>query len=474
MGRLDNDGDAVDPATQNPGTTQDNDQMKADNRQKMDDKRAEDERKEKAEAGLKVVIDTATLECTQCTNPKGIMVVNYNTPTIQEKKTATVKEKGPKSLVFTGNCLKSPYAKLPCATVMNVGEWKGVGTYQSQEQLVLLQQSTIPCKYGQVDIKITDSGQIHQPESIEAKGAPVPEQKEKQTCGIQYRKDVTCVKYGSAYGPLYSGSLKLGSYKNWSTIVSSGKVSVEEKEIILAMSENEGNMDAIQSYDSEALTVGAMQKTLTTDGYGELPIQMWEFKQDYPDKFKELFENCGWKVKEIEIPQKNKKVIKKYQAYYNDTTGSALKTLIRKGFDAKTNKKNVVCAPIEPFINACKDADFQGKQIVDFIKRLHSAINKKPTGYTNSIKDFVKSKLGKATVLDHDVNRPGHVSNCFRDALNQFFAANKKVSKDPEDWKENHATYEKDILEIYGPLRGRKPYTMTSASDRYTKLKSKL
>ncbi|MDN3694341.1 DUF4280 domain-containing protein [Chryseobacterium tructae] len=447
------------------------DQQKADNRKKMDDKRVADAEKEKAEAGLKVVIDTATLECTLCTNPKGIMVVNYNTPTIQEKKTATVKEKDPKSLVFTGNCIKSPNAALPCASVMKLGEWKKVGTYKSQEQHVLLQQSTIPCTYGQVDIKITDSGQVHNPDSIEAKGAPVPE---KQTCGIQYRNDVTCVKYGSVYGPLYDGSLKLGSFKNWSTLVSSGKVTAEEKEIILAMSENEGNMDSVQSYDSEALTVGAMQKTMTTEGYGELPIQMWEFKQDFPDKFKDLFENCGWKVKEIEIPQKNKPSIKKYQAYYNDTTGSALKTLIRKGFVAAKNKKKVVCAPIEPFINACKDSDFQARQIVDFIKRLHAAINKKPTGYTNNIKDFVKSKLGKATVLDHDVNRPGHVSNCFRDALDQFFAANKKVSKNPADWNENHATYEKAILEIYGPLRGTGKYTMTSASSRYTNLKSKL
>lgn len=172
MGRVNNDGDQT-----TPETVPDNEQQKADNRQKMDDKRAEDDEKEKAEAGLKVVIDTATLECTLCTNPKGIMVVNYDTPTIQEKKTATVKEKGPKSLVFTGNCIKSPNAGLPCASVMKVGEWKKVGTYQSQEQLVLLQQSTIPCNYGQIDIKITDSGQVHQPDSIEAKGAPVPEPK---------------------------------------------------------------------------------------------------------------------------------------------------------------------------------------------------------------------------------------------------------------------------------------------------------
>ncbi|MGE8555566.1 MAG: PAAR-like protein [Chryseobacterium jejuense] len=177
MDRVNNDGDNTAPET-----VPDNEQQRADNRRKMEDKRAEDAEKEKAEAGLKVVIDTATLECTLCTNPKGIMVVNYNTPTIQEKKTATVKEKGPKSLVFTGNCLKSPNAALPCASVMKVGEWKKIGTYLSQDQLVLLQQSTIPCNYGQIDIKITDSGQVHQPDSIEAKGAPVPDPKDDNKC----------------------------------------------------------------------------------------------------------------------------------------------------------------------------------------------------------------------------------------------------------------------------------------------------
>lgn len=176
MDRLDKD---MAPETQNQGAVQDVDQIKSANSQKMVGKRVENEAKDKAEAGLKVVIDTATLECMLCTNPKGIMVVNYDTPTIQEKKTATVKEKGPTSLVFMGTCKKSPQMAIPCAAVMNVREWKDVGTYQSQEELILLQKSTIPCTYGQVDIKITDSGQIHQPESIDVAGAPVPEKNEK-------------------------------------------------------------------------------------------------------------------------------------------------------------------------------------------------------------------------------------------------------------------------------------------------------
>ncbi|MDG4654305.1 DUF4280 domain-containing protein [Chryseobacterium arthrosphaerae] len=167
------------PQAQPPGTPQDSEELRAANSKKMEEKRAENEKKDNVEAGLKVVIDTATLECVLCTNPKGTMKVNYDTPTIQDKKTATIKERGPKSLVFLGNCKKSPNAAAPCTTVMNVRDWKDVGTYLSQEQPVLLQKSTIPCTYGGVDITITDSGQVHQPESIDAVGAPVPESKEK-------------------------------------------------------------------------------------------------------------------------------------------------------------------------------------------------------------------------------------------------------------------------------------------------------
>jgi hypothetical protein len=179
MDRLKNDGEGNTPETQTQNTAQDSEQMKAENSKKMEEKRAENEEKDKVEDGLKVVIDTATLECTLCTVPQGIMKVNYDTPTIQEKKTATVKERGPKSLVFTGNCKKSPQMAAPCASVMNVRDWQDVGTYLSQEQFILLQKSTIPCTYGGVDIKITDSGQIHQPEAVDATGAPVPESKEK-------------------------------------------------------------------------------------------------------------------------------------------------------------------------------------------------------------------------------------------------------------------------------------------------------
>ncbi len=47
MDRLKNEGEGNTPETQNQNTAQDNDKIKADNKQKMDDKRAENDEKDK-------------------------------------------------------------------------------------------------------------------------------------------------------------------------------------------------------------------------------------------------------------------------------------------------------------------------------------------------------------------------------------------------------------------------------------------
>lgn len=130
--------------------------------------REERRKEEKAVADLKFVIDTAKLQCDLCTNPIGSLKVNYNTPTIQDKKTATVKEKDQTSLIFNGNCKKSPQSSSPCASVMQLGDWANVGSIKVQDQFPLLQKSTIKCNYGGVDIKITDCGQRNEPTNIES------------------------------------------------------------------------------------------------------------------------------------------------------------------------------------------------------------------------------------------------------------------------------------------------------------------
>lgn len=130
----------------------------------------EEERKkeEKASDSLKLVLDTAKLQCDLCTNPIGDLKVNYDTPTIQGKKTATVVEKDMRSLIFKGNCVKSPMSASPCPSVMQLGDWKDVGNIKVQEQFPLLLKSTIKCNYGGVDVKIIDCAQRNEPSEIEA------------------------------------------------------------------------------------------------------------------------------------------------------------------------------------------------------------------------------------------------------------------------------------------------------------------
>lgn len=143
------------------------DAIRSGNNEYKQKKNEEAEEKEKASDALKMVIDGAKLKCDLCTNLVGDLKVNFDTPTTQDKKTATVKEKDMKSLIFKGNCKKSPQSSSPCASVMQLGDWKDVGTSKIQEQFPLLLKSTIKCNYGGADIKITDCGQRSEPENID-------------------------------------------------------------------------------------------------------------------------------------------------------------------------------------------------------------------------------------------------------------------------------------------------------------------
>lgn len=313
-------------------------------------------------------------------------------------------------------------------------------------------------------------------------------------CGYEYIKKFQCTKFGSAYGPVYWGVKKLAQYDGWATLIKDKKITEEEKEILIGMSENEGKLDSVQSYDSEILTAGAMQKTVNPQGKGELPIQIEEFKKDHPKKYKSLFEDCGWTVDNKTIYYKN---LRDKEA--KKITGKDLKTKIREGFTKDTYKKKVRCAPLEPIVKAVNDKDFQAKQLKDFIDRLKNKVLViKPKGHTSyKLKDYLKSKLGKATALDHHINRPGYVATDFGKALDNFFTkkdkeiedANKliekenkeitdpklkkekkkKVSRKPSEWGDKHTEYEKDILEDYGKNR-----RGTDMENRYKKMKAKL
>ncbi|PZQ87310.1 MAG: hypothetical protein DI548_06050 [Flavobacterium johnsoniae] len=153
--------------------------VKENNKKEIAEKREEREKEDKVSEDLKLVIDMAKIQCTLCTNPQGILKVNFDTPTTQDKLTATVVEKDMRSLIFMGTCTKSPNSAAPCASVMQLGEWKDVGTLKVQDKFPLLKKSTIPCNYGGSTIEITDSGQRSEPTQLPA-GAPLPKKTDEE------------------------------------------------------------------------------------------------------------------------------------------------------------------------------------------------------------------------------------------------------------------------------------------------------
>lgn len=291
--------------------------------------------------------------------------------------------------------------------------------------------------------------------------------------GMEYRKQIYCTKYSSNYGPIYHGKTKVDKFTGWSDLVTNGDVTETEKKAISAMADNEGNLEAVQSYDSEIVSVGAMQKTINTSGEGELPKQIYEFKESNTsawEKHQCCFENHKWEF----IKENNRYKAKYNGAVASSTTKTAIRTNYTSEVNGNTSEKNNI---IEPFIKLSNDPEFHKKQILDFIARMRESIDKKISGYSNrKISEYIKSALGMATVLDHSVNRPAHVLGAFKDSLDEFYKKEeyKDVDKDPSNWGDNHSTYEKAILDIYGPLRGTGSYTMTNAESRYNALKTKL
>lgn len=251
--------------------------------------------------------------------------------------------------------------------------------------------------------------------------------------------------YGGPGSPISPNSPCFGTSLNeWpglNAMQEAGCMTGEERSIIEAMAANEGAFESVQSYDSADLTAGAMQKTMVSDGKGELPAQLSDFQTKYPEKFKSLFADQGWTLKQGKL-------------IYTDAagvarTGSEFSTWVRSA-DAKTAAK-----ALSPFRKAGRDEDFRKQQICDFVDRLHAASDKPVTIDGNEVAagDILTSTQGKAMLLDTSVNA-GPNSKAFQKSVNAFYAANPKAAKDPAAWTaEERTKYESDILSRFSSTR---------------------
>ncbi len=86
-----------------------------------------------------------------------------------------------------------------------------------------------------------------------------------------------------------------------------------------------------------------------------------------------------------------------------------------------------------------------------------------PIGYSYKIKDYLKSKLGKA--LDNFFDKKDEEveeHNKGKEKNDHL----EKISRNPANWETDDSNYEKEILEDYGKNRRR-----TNMENRYNKMK---
>ncbi len=281
---------------------------------------------------------------------------------------------------------------------------------------------------------------------------------------------VKCTRYHAVYGPVVWGTRPLSSITDneWSSLELDGNVVTQyEKDIIIAMSPNEGKLDSVQSYDNQLITAGAMQKTIRLDGDGELVDQILEFKALYPDNYEELFSRSGWHISAEEV-------YFSHSAYKSGArlSGTSLRSALREGLEEKDLGKVIDCLPVKNLACSIRNPLFIKKQLEDFVTRIRVVKGLTLSNYNNiSLEDLFRSKLGIATALDHHINRPNNVVTEINDILDEYFSLDEnKEHNNINDWGDDeHSTREREILDLYGVSRN-----MTDAVNRYNNLVRRL
>lgn len=265
------------------------------------------------------------------------------------------------------------------------------------------------------------------------------------------------MRYGQGGGPAYAirpDSDPTGRIANspaWNDLVRSGQVTASEQRVISRMSDNEGRLDSVQAYDSEIATLGAMQKTINSAGTGELPKQVWDFRQADPQGYRSLFADRGWTVERVGKGNTASDFAMRLTVDGRTMTPTQTEAYIKDRANPEHWNK-----ALDPLLDAGRNPAFQAQQIRDFASRLDTAMAVVPrgAGYSRPASAYITSEQGAALVLDQHVNRPGRVAGSLGAALDRFHAANPAAPRDPARWTaEQRATYEPLIVTAYQSQR---------------------
>ena len=217
-----------------------------------------------------------------------------------------------------------------------------------------------------------------------------------------------------------------------------------EMNVILATSENEGNLDAVNTWDNQFMSFGIFQWTAGGAGKpGELPVLLKIIKDRYPDNFQHYWGQFGLDVVDVG----NKTGWFSYRG--NKLVSAADKSILREHIWAYR------------FARAGADIEVQAAQIkhaINRIKQFYFASSSKLRSH--SLADLITSEYGVALLLDNHVNRPGYVHSCVAEALERSNLTAEELARGGDEEEQLVIKNYLDVRETYGK------HPMTDARQR--------
>lgn len=228
------------------------------------------------------------------------------------------------------------------------------------------------------------------------------------------------------------------------------KVTQSEINVMIAVAENEGNLDAINTWDSAFLSFGLFQWTAGQgSARGELPALLARIKNEDRDLFDRYCGQHGLDVVDV-------------------TPGLVYGYFSLRGTRIRTPaaKEQLRQAPwAYYFWLAGQDPAVQAMEIKHALGRLDQFYDtdRYQVNGKYRVSDLVTSEYGVGLILDNHVNRPAYVKACLAKALVQTGLDN------PGEWD---TAEERRLIDAYLGIRvthGRSPMTDAAKRARVTK-----
>ena len=219
-------------------------------------------------------------------------------------------------------------------------------------------------------------------------------------------------------GFTYGSEKMIDFIKGNKTLLEDYGITESAMNVMMAVSENEGNLDAINTWDNCYMTFGMFQWTLgPKHGNGELPSLLKKIKEAEPEVFAEYYGKYGLDV--------------------SSDTGNIY------GFVSLNGTKVQRSTDKEQFRSAHWSFIFWKGGHNKFIQAIEveHALSRLKTFYWKMkingfpIADIITSEYGVGLILDNHVNRPGYVKPCIRQAMQETGLMNPKTWGTREELK---------------------------------------